>query len=410
MSRRSCLLMVLCWTSLAAGAAEAAEWFVAVDGKPDAVGSKDAPWDLESTLSGRQKVSPGDTVWIAAGTCRYPDRKLGSPGYTVKLAGEKDKPIHVRAAAGARATIDGGLSVQPPSTWLWIRDLEILVSENFTMSREVKEPGSHPQSYNRPWGGLNVYAGHGCKYINLVIHDNAQGVSFWRGAVDSGLYGCVIYDNGWKAPDRGHGHAVYTQNQDGVKTIADCIMTGGYSYTMHAYGSKNAYVDNYLIEGNIAYDGGRFLVGGGRPSRGIRVLENILYRVPMQLGWSAPQNEDCEVRDNVILGSELIIKDFKQVTREGNLVCDRNNPPPRTLDVKIRPTRCDDRRANVAVYNGARQPMILLRPDDFLARGDQFRLMNPRDMYGKPVVAGKYRGGAIRVPMQAEFAALVLLK
>ena len=388
----------------------AADWHVAVDGKPDAAGTKEAPWDLESALLGKQKVAPGDTVWIAAGTYKHPDRKLGSPGYTVKLAGEKDKPVHVRAMPGARVTVDGGLSVQPPSTRLWIRDLEILVSENFTMSREVNEPGSHPKSYNRPWGGLNVYTGQGCKYINLVIHDNAQGVSFWSRATDSELYGSIIYDNGWKAPDRGHGHAIYTQNQHGTKTIADCIMTGGYSYTMHAYGSSRAYVDNYLVEGNIAYDAGTFLIGGGRPSRGIRVLGNVLYRVPMQLGYSAPYNEDCEVRNNVIISGDLVVKGFKQVTKEGNQVFDRKTPPPRALSVKTRPNRYDPNRANVAVYTGARQPVILLQPGDFLARGDPYRLMNPRDVYGKPVVSGTFRGGSIRVPMQGEFAAFVLLK
>ena len=88
--------------------------------------------------------------------------------------------------------------------------------------------------------------------------------------------------------DRGHGHAIYTQNEDGTKTVTDCIMTGGYGYTMHAYGSKRAYVDNYLIEGNIAYKANMFLIGGGRPSHDIRVLENYLYGVSMQIGYSAP--------------------------------------------------------------------------------------------------------------------------
>jgi hypothetical protein len=59
-------------------------------------------------------------------------------------------------------------------------------------------------------------------------------VSWWAESRDSERYGCLIYDNGWKAPDRGHGHAIYTQNNEGIKTIADCIMTGGYGYTLHA--------------------------------------------------------------------------------------------------------------------------------------------------------------------------------
>src|ERR1051326_24629 len=142
----------------------------------------------------------------------------------MRLAGSAEKPGQGRALPGQRVMVDGVLNVQPPSTQVWLRDLEIAVSENFTGSRRIEEPGSHPESLNRPWGGLNVYCGAGCKFINLIIHDNAQGVSWWTASKDSELHGCIIYDNGWEAPDRGHGHAIYTQNAEGVKTISDCII------------------------------------------------------------------------------------------------------------------------------------------------------------------------------------------
>jgi hypothetical protein len=395
-----------------AATAGAAEWHVAPDGRRDAAGTKDAPWDLESALAGVHKIAPGDTLWLAAGTYKHPDRKLGAPGYVVKLAGTKERPVVVRAAPDARVTIDGGLSVQPPSTWLWIRDLEILVSENFTIPREVKDPGSHPESYGRPWGGLTVNAGEGCKFINLVIHDNAQGISWWKGSTDSEVHGCLIYDNGWKAPDRGHGHAIYTQNKDGVKAISDCIMTGGFSYTMHAYGSSRAYVDNYLIEGNIAYNAGPFLIGGGRPSQGIRATKNMLHGVSMQVGYTAKENEDCEIRDNVIVNGGLSINKFKQVVNEGNLVLAKNAPRPAGQDVRVelRPNRYDPQRANVAVFNWAKKPAVELRFGKFLKPADNYRLMSPRDFYGEPVAAGTFDGKPVAVPVEGEFAAFVLLK
>jgi hypothetical protein len=397
--------------------AVAAEWFVSTTGKPDAPGTKAAPWDLESALSGKQKIAPGDTLWIHSGTYKHPDRKLGTPGYVVRLAGQQDRPIQVRAAPGERVTLDGGLSVQQPATWLWIRDLEILVSENFSMPREVKEPGSSPKDYNRPWGGLNIHSGEGCKFINLVIHDNAQGISWWSGSTNSEVYGCIIYDNGWKAPDRGHGHAIYTQNKEGIKTISDCIMTGGFSYTMHAYGSSQAYVDNYLIEGNIAYNAGLFLIGGGRPSHNIRALNNFLYNVSMQIGYSAKENEDCEVRGNVILGGGLNINKYKKVVKEDNLVLGRNDPRPTApavptepgVRVDLRPNRYDPERANVVVFNWAKKPAVSLQPATLLKPGDKYRLIDPREFYGKPVVAGTFEGKPIEVPVAGEFAAFVLL-
>ena len=108
------LASVLLSLVLTCGPAVPAEWYVGIDGRADGEGSKDLPWDLESALAGRQKVEPGDTVWIRAGTYKHPDRKLGSPGYVVRLAGEEGKPIHVRAVPGERVTIDGGISVQTP--------------------------------------------------------------------------------------------------------------------------------------------------------------------------------------------------------------------------------------------------------------------------------------------------------
>lgn len=399
--------------ALAQSPSLAAQWCVAPTGNAGGQGSKEAPWDLASAFAGQHDVAPGDTVWISAGTYRHPDRKLGSPGYVVRLAGQEGKPIHVRARPGERVTIDGGVTVQQPASYLWLRDLEIIVSENFSMSRKLSEPGSHPKSYNRPWGGLNIHGGKGCKYINLVIHHNAQGVSFWKGATDSELYGCVVYDNGWQAPDRGHGHAIYTQNKDGVKVISNCILTGGFGYTMHAYGSSRAYVDNYLVEENVCYNGGRFLIGGGRPSRGIRVRKNYTHGLDVQLGYSAPHNEDCEVRDNVIVNGSLDIKNYRKVEKRGNLVLARQDPRPPDSPVRIEflPNRYDPHRAHLVIYNWARKGRLKIQlSPSFFKPGDRYRLLQPRDFFGKPVVAGVFDGKSVLVPAQGEFTALVVLR
>ena len=108
--------------------AVAADWHVATNGSPDGLGTQAAPWDIGSALEGKQHVLPNDTIWIHQG--RYHSApKVGSMGYVVRLAGRDGAPVQVRAWQGQRVTIDGGLNVQPPSTHLWIWDLEILVSE-----------------------------------------------------------------------------------------------------------------------------------------------------------------------------------------------------------------------------------------------------------------------------------------
>ncbi|HUG94079.1 MAG TPA: hypothetical protein VML55_24830, partial [Planctomycetaceae bacterium] len=310
--------IALSLAAVSPASSSAADWYVAPQGREQNAGTRESPWDIGTALGGGQKIAPGDTIYLRAGDYRL--RPRGE--IEVRLAGTPERPIHVRPAPGERATIDGGLYVHDPSAHVWIRDLEILVSENLTQTREFDEPGSAPSNYNRPWGGLNTYGGTGCRYINLVIHDCAQGVSSWAGAKDVEIYGCLIYDNGWRGPDRGHGHSIYTQNQDGAKTIRHCMLSAKYpgSYTMHAYGSSRAYVDNYVVRENIAWAEGPFLIGGGRPSRNIRALGNVLAGVSMKIGYSAPHNEDCEVRGNVIVGGGLEVVRYRSAVTEDNLV------------------------------------------------------------------------------------------
>ena len=390
-----------------------ADYYVTVDGKANAPGSKTSPWDIASALGDKfQKVKPGSTIWIAAGTYKNPDRTPASKGYGVHLAGAEGKPVVVRPVAGARVTIDGGLHIVSGTSWLWIRDLEILVSEK---ERDCKISGSDPSAgLARPWGGLEIVGtSDHCKYINLIIHDNNQGCGFWRPATDSEIYGCIFYDNGWTAPDRGHGHCIYTQNADGLKTISDNILLTKYpgTYSMHAYGSPGADVDNYLFEGNIAYNSGPFLIGSGKPSHHIRVFTNFLYNVNLRLGYNAPENEDCEVRGNTIVKGGLSIDKFKKVVNENNLTLGADSTPPKNAIATFRPNKYDPRRANLAIYSRSRSSTIDVPGGSFIKDGEKYKLMDPKDFFGKPVYEGVCRRGKLAIPMKdQDFAAFVVLK
>jgi cephalosporin-C deacetylase-like acetyl esterase len=218
----------------------------------------------------------------------------------------------------------------------------------------------------------------------------------------------VIYNNGYQGQDRHHGHSIYTQNKTGTKTITACILsarrdrTDG-SFTMHVYGSGKSALENYIIEDNIAYEVGTFLVGGGAPVRNVKLSHNYLHGINMQLGYGA-QNDDCELRDNLIAGGKLTINKFKKVVNENN--------PETVPDQKaiLIPNKYDPTRANVAVYNGAKADKVALDVSTFLKAGERYRLLNPRDLFGKPVLEGKADGALIPIPMAGEFAAFVLLK
>jgi len=415
-------------TCRTAAAEEAAAFYVAPDGKPDNEGTRASPWDIASALGGQKKIPPGATIYLAGGTYRRRPEAL----FRVTLTGTPEQPIHIRPLPGQRATIDGGLLVVGTS-YVWFWDLEITVSEPNPV--DPVRQGSHPAGFRRPWGGVHsgnaAFDFKGCKFINLVVHHCRQGFSLWVGATDSEVYGCIIYDNGWWATDRGHGHAIYTQNKDGIKRIADCIMTGGHSYTMHAYGSARAYVDNFLIEGNIAYDAGAFLVGGGRPSRNCKVLDNTLYRVFLRMGYSARENFDCEVRgnvvarerlhirnyrsgllkDNLILGGKRVVENCKGLVQDGNQIIPDDALVRRPARVVLRPNKYDPRRANLAIFNWPRRLVVQVDAAGFLKDGERYVLKDPKHFFGDPVHWGACEKGRIAVPMFGkEFAAFVVLR
>ncbi len=380
----------------------AAEWYVSPDGRAQNPGTRGSAWDIASALDGRREVQPGDTVYLLEGTYRRRPNEL----FDVRLAGASEKPVCVRPAPGQRVRIDGGLAVQSPSAYVRIRDLEIFVSE--PLPEKPVSAGSSPGDLQRPWGGLHLQGGSHCKYVNLVIHNCNQGISCWKGEIEPEIYGCLIYGNGWLGVDRGHGHCIYTQNDEGVKTISDCIMTCPYegSYTVHAYGSERAYVNNYLVTENICYGRGPFLIGGGRPSHGIRVWRNYLYGVDMRIGYNAPYNEDCEVRDNVLAGGRLEIANYRRAIREGNLVVEGTDRPAGVKGVLL-PNRYDPNRAHLVVYNWDKAEAVDVETGGFLREGETAALFDPVHPFGDPVATTVCRNGRFRIPLKGEFTALL---
>ncbi len=187
-------------------------------------------------------------------------------------------------------------------------------------------------------------------------------------------------------------------------------MTGGYGYTMHAYGSSRAFVDNYIAERNICYDAGRFLIGGGRPSHNIHVYSNYLYNVSMQLGYSAKTNEDCALRGNVIVNGEMQVLPFKKADIQDNLVLQRNAPRPSGMRVILHPNKYDPTRANLAIYNWDKASPLTVDVSTFLRPGENYELKDPRNFFGPPLLSGKCGGKSIQVPMRTEFAVWVLKK
>ena len=121
----------------------------------------------------------------------------------------------------------------------------------------------------------------------MVVHDVSDGLSGVKESLNAEAYGCIVYYGGWEGPDRGHGHAFYWQNDQGTKRLLDNIAFCQFSHGIHVYGTSRAFLNNFVIDGNILFNNGalskrtgyapNILVGGGRVAENITVTNNCIY-------------------------------------------------------------------------------------------------------------------------------------
>jgi parallel beta-helix repeat protein len=395
--------------------------WVSVDGKSNNDGSAEHPLDLVTALSGEGPVRAGATVWVHGGVYR------GS--FTSTLNGTPEAPIIVRQAPGERVTIDSAgsgrdaLSVVGHHTWFW--GFEITSSDP---KRHSKEKGSWPADLHRGYGA--VTRAPGTRFINLVVHDNANGVGLWSEAVDADVYGSIIYNNGWQAPDRAHGHGVYTQNESGTRRLTDNIVFNQFSHGIHAYGSDQAHLDNITLEGNIVFNNGSLaaeseyvrnvLLGGGSPAVNPRLIENITYYGTAK---TAGENNlgygggciNMLARGNYLIGGRpLVLANCQSASFVDNTLYGQTREeipdsglgnhfyttPPAGTRVFVRPNRCESGRVHVAVFNwDSEQQVGVETSDTSLEAGERFVVLDAQNVFGPPVAEGVYDGNAVTIPM-----------
>jgi hypothetical protein len=414
---RTCALSVLAFINVGATAALAADYYAAPNGSSGGSGSIASPWDLKSALSGSKGIKPGDTLWLRGG--KY------AGAFTSNLQGSSSAPVIVRQMPGERATIDGGNSgggtifmVKGSYTWFW--GFEVMSSDPARVSSQVTSwPTDIPrgecvtidQSTSHP----------GLKFINMAIHDGRQGVSLWMEAQDAELYGNLIYDNGWDAPDRGHGHGIYSQNQTGTMHIRDNIVSRNFSHGMQIYGSSTSYLNNYDVDGNIWFNNGEtsifgfdrnVLLGGDSIANNLLFTNNSFYTCKLKVGYAAPGNNITMTNNYFPVAVEL---KATNVTISGNTFLSdditftpanyRSNTyltsSPSGLRIFVRPNAYEAGRANIAAYNWAQNSAVPVDLSQVLNRGDSFEIRDVQNYFGSPVVTGTYNGSPVNLPMSS---------
>jgi len=314
-------------------------WYISTSGTSSTTGnagSKENPWNLVTGLKHRTSgniVKPGDIVYLRGGTYTI------TGNITSDLQGNLSNPIEVRVAPGEYAKIDlkNGYNLQIEGKYTHYYDFEV-------MNSSLDRGGKNTDPKKPPIRGTlrvgNYVGTTGVKLINLFVHDLAVGISFWVGAYNSEIYGCIIYNNGYDAKDRNHGHGIYVQNlAESAKLISDNIIFNQFGYGIHAY-TEDTSVNKLCaldIQRNISFNNGtssrwersepNITVRNASkkfPAKIINITQNHFFHssglneVNVELGKSIDNmtHEDLTFSNNYIKGGSwaLSIDKWKPVT------------------------------------------------------------------------------------------------
>ncbi len=418
----------VCLLLLFIAAAAAADYSVAPApaGQPTGDGTLVHPFDLTTALL---RAQPGDTLYLRTGNYRPVD----ADSFLITTSGTPTAPITVRAYASELPHIDGGFEIT--ASWIIIRDLELSAS---LTKRRTQIPGPWPDDIVTP-SGFQVF-GTNVKIINCIVHDLQEGVDGWKDASNLEVYGNLIFFNGWNAPDRGHGHGMYSQNQTGNKWVHDNIVFHNFAQGMQLYGTSETFLNGFDVRGNIVYQNGspsgeytrNILLGGTAPMNRPVLSENMTYSPVTSaqggsnsLGYTTgglPCTEavadgnyfasasnalslvKCtltSLRGNTFIGP---VTGFTPYAWPDNTYLAATSRPA-SARVFVRPNRYEPGRANIAIYNWPLLTSVNVDMSNIgLQPGDEYELRSAQDPF-TDVTRGTYTGAPIPVSMTARSVA-----
>ena len=314
-------------------AAHAADLYVAPTGTSAGPGTLAQPYNLTTALSG-QVGKAGDTFWLRGGT-----HKIGH--IDTSIHGAAGSPITFRQMPGEKARVDGSFTVWNSIGYVVFRDFELFSSDSNRISSQTGAGFDVTDIKIIP--GIASYSPN-FSFINLVIHDQTRhGIYVSESATDNLVYGCVIYNNGWRSPDNAEGHGLYIQSDFGAKEISDNLVFNQSGANIHIYqNSGGGHLVGVTLDGNVAFNAGGiqnirayrdWVVGIDSPSVGadnIVFKNNMGYLTPgsstytqVQLGRDGVNGTVAVTGNYMPLG--LSMKNWSAATFSGNVFGPQNS-------------------------------------------------------------------------------------
>jgi hypothetical protein len=373
-----------------------ADYYVSPNATASGTGAVSNPWTLRTALASPSAVRPGDTIWVRGGVYKgkfisnlsggpgvpiivrnYPGERATIDGYspttlataissTDKLLTVLDisnffpgavfqvdnEDIYVKGlsgnvldavrgwngstpaahAAGALVNVANNiLTINGSHAWYW--GLEVMSSDP---ARVTSQAGPFPTDIRRGTG-ITLSSASAIKLINCIVHDAGDAIGLWTGATDIEVHGCIMYNNGWQGPDRGHGHGLYIQNNTGTKQIHDVISFNNFATGMKAFGHMAGAI-NVEFKGVTSFNNGSVRVPNmpkewnlhagteAIPSDLISITNSFFYHTPgtvgesLHFGFTNLDNNRITVADNYVVGghSTMAVANWKAAVVTGN--------------------------------------------------------------------------------------------
>lgn len=435
-------------------------YYVAPNGSSANDGSYTRPWDMATAIAGAGgRVRPGDTVWVRGGTYRgnFRSTVAGTASAPVVIRAFPGERAIIDGNASQSAStwnVRGAWSVY------WGLEFTNSYTNRLTSSTANNVRPNVVVNYasNTRYVNIIIHDG-GVAFYNDAAYSNVELAGAiiynngWQGP-DRG-HGHAIYLKSNTGPVLARENILFNQFGYGIHVYTNA--GSGKLNNIQLIG--NIAFNNGTLASNSTSS--NILMGGDDTATGTVVRENFAYFTPglsgtnVKVGWGTLKNGDVRVERNYFAGGSQVfdfgywstalvsgntfvgtagvarLNDGSKSGKSWSGNVHQRDPAttswrfnsssytfsnwrtatgfastdqaygglPTSTKVVVRKNPYEAGRANIVVYNWARQGSVSADLGGVLAVGDRFAVYNVQNLFGTPVASGVYSGGAVILPM-----------